>query len=419
MDHQSTLFAPGIGGTVRGSRSRIMSFSNFIDRGKKSGRLLFGGSSRDSSQVDLNNSGTHSKEQTSANATKLSPNSQLPTLVTSIRATVVGNSSSQDQPNRKPLLNHNFENKATTTKGGPNKFHMKPLTKKIEAKMKEFVLDDEYADDEEVEKIQTIGPSKFIERKSKPTTRESIEIADATTPDSNNSKDFQQNFIGRRVVQLSNLSPFVGIKSIIAQITGGPLEKIVILSNSLAINNNRFTGAPNRNPSLELWFVKPDDAESFMRFSLSGMFLINGFHYQPQWAPPHSLLRSQEPYHIPLKPFILEEVEQTGARRCLILKKRAGSSAGRSSRHYPSPKSHLSELSIPIIHQDFHEFGEILEITPVISRKLCVAIHYFHIEGAIRAKKCFEDRNSEFYQKYSQWSLWYGKDPVDKPCINI
>jgi hypothetical protein len=60
-----------------------------------------------------------------------------------------------------------------------------------------------------------------------------------------------------------------------------------------------------------------------------------------------------------------------------------------------------------------------LEITPVISKKLCLAIHFYDTVSAINAKKEFDGKTTEIYEKYKDWTLWYGKDLCDTPCLNV
>lgn len=217
---------------------------------------------------------------------------------------------------------------------------------------------------------------------------------------------------GRRVVQLKNFPANIGLKSLILQVCGGPLEKIVVhKGQQLDINNCR---------SIEFWFFKSEDAEAFFKYSLTGMFLINGSHYAAEWSLPHSSY-AYGVYHEEVDDLIFEEFTKNNARRTLILKKiikKSSSSKKKStSRHYPSPKSHLSEIDLDDIIQEFSKFGEIFEISPVVSRKLCIAIHFFNVKSAISAKREFEDDASELHAKYTDWLIWYGKDPVDRLCF--
>lgn len=258
--------------------------------------------------------------------------------------------------------------------------------------------------------------SRFIEKKSKATIIESNDNIVTLYGDQKPTYSTIENTVGRRVVQIKDFTSFVSLKAVLSQISGGPLEKIVLLYRSDETNQN--SKHQLKNNILELWFLNPEDAESFMHFSSSGMFLINGLHYNPQWAPANNY--TSDLFHAEPNDGVNDEMVNNGASRCLILKKFINKKVkSSSSRHYPSPRSHLSELNVDQIFADFRQFGDIVEISPVISRKLCVAIHFFSTESAIRAKKLFEEKDSSFHQKYEEWSLWYGKDPTDKPCINI
>jgi len=447
----------GVPDTMRSSRSRIISLSSYLgyephrpSREKKRFRKLAKACSK--SLATWNDSKHSSTTETSTPASKGTPITYSPNanghLSNSFTSRIFGGGGgaaackkSSSQGDKVGLMfERNHENKSQGTGAGPDitiekKLSVKPsspsaaLTEKlkglnIESRMDKLAnLNDRFGifDDEP----NTIGLNKYIiQKKSRPTTVQSNDrIISSTNLKPQEIHQLSKPIPGRRVVQLKNFSSFVGIKSVLAQVCGGPLERVAIIRSGssssqqlqLQTNYNQL-----KNNTLELWFLYPHDADSFMTFCSSGMFLINGFHYEPQWAPKHHQHKPHETYHLQPDESVSEQMINHGARRCLILKKYIPKRVKPSSKHlYPSPNSHLSELNIEEIKFDFTTFGKIIDVTPVISKKLCVAIHFFDVESAINAKKSFLDHSSGFYMKYREWTLWYGKDPAEKPCINI
>lgn len=232
---------------------------------------------------------------------------------------------------------------------------------------------------------------------------------------------------GRRVLLLKNISPFVGIKSVISQVCGGPLQKIVVQSQGQEYTkleaSQRYSPYSRQHLSIELWFLRPDDALAFYHYTRSGLFLINGFHHYLDWSPQHIPLNSstatgETVYHDPVPSDIEELMSKHEATRCLVIKKYIRKSRTQA-RHYPSPLDHFSALDIASIKKHFGEFGDIVEITPMVSKKLCLSIHYFDVEAAIMAKELFETPGDELNCQYKDWNIFYGKDPTDKPTIEV
>lgn len=420
----------GLSSSIRSSKSRIASLSSFLGHESNPRRTSWRKWTKSYYKTfnpwELNKSGKTDSDGTPKRAKELSADVAHPTLVSTVRG-AGKNLVFPHESSRREYIRQNHENKMSKEELEVDKKALKRSDKSIEKSRhlgsgdnKDNNDDADDHDDKNQERIKTVGPSKFIQRKSKATTHETNDtIITSLQDDNSRHQNITQGPIGRRVVHIKNFSSFVGLRSVIAQINGGPLEKIIILDDPIPIKNNQIVAGQLRKSILEIWFLRSDDAESFMRFSLSGMFIINGFHYEPQWAPPDHKSEKQNTYHTSPGLSILQDMNEHGARRCLVLKKHVTKRVKSSSRHYPSPKSHLSDINILEINQDFGAFGDILDVTPVISRKLCVAIHFFNIEAAILAKRSFEDETSNFHAKYKEWTLWYGKDPADKPCINI
>ncbi|XBW35833.1 hypothetical protein QEN19_001406 [Hanseniaspora menglaensis] len=229
-------------------------------------------------------------------------------------------------------------------------------------------------------------------------------------------------FCKRKVLVIRNIPMQINIDSILQAVCCGPIEKVVqIFSNE----SNKFI------KYLELHFIKNEHAELFYQYAKTGNFLINGQFLNCQWG--NKLINEMSIKNFELiNKLVFPENEQvysqhggstirTGARRCLILKKNCVEpkkyySNNLNFYHLYSPN--LADFSFKEIIADFKVFGEIINVTPVVSRKLCISINYYDIRSAIYAKSSFENPFSKTYKKYaSDWVIWYGKEVNDKPCI--
>ncbi|OWB78482.1 hypothetical protein B5S32_g2676 [[Candida] boidinii] len=111
-----------------------------------------------------------------------------------------------------------------------------------------------------------------------------------------------------------------------------------------------------------------------------------------------------------------------------------------SKRRYPDPEVHyVSDFNIEEIRNDFMGYGKIIDILPIISRKMAFSIQFFDISSAVKAKKdcehCPNEGNEagseeevgnfkdalarsatqkEMWSKYRNWYIWFGKDPTDR-----
>ncbi|KAI5965356.1 uncharacterized protein KGF55_001577 [Candida pseudojiufengensis] len=256
---------------------------------------------------------------------------------------------------------------------------------------------------------------------------------------------FNENI--RRCIIVSNLDQSMGVNSVIQQVCGGPLEKVIKLPNN----------------QLELYFIFPQQAKQFYQYGKStGLLIVNGIKLKVEWSDqefysnngyinqnmnedienyngvpnnnsnvmiaginkssitqPFSNIVSP-PMNYTLPKFLYNEIISNGCRRCLIISKII---VGKKIRQgdkmfYPEPEIHYSKnLQIQDIKNDFQPFGEIMDIGSVISRKLSFSVFYFDIRSAILAKTEFEKNGSELSDKYKDWSIWYGKDITDRACF--
>lgn len=211
--------------------------------------------------------------------------------------------------------------------------------------------------------------------------------------------------MGKRVLVFKKASPFVGIKSVLAQVCGGPLQKCVVNSRELTA----------KELSVELWFLKPEHLEDFFQFTRSGLFLVNGFHHYVGWGDQHDALGS---YHEPPPKEIEQLMTEHEASRCLVMKKYVRK-AKTPARYYPLPAEHFSPLNVSQIRRDLEQFGDIVEVCPMISKKLCLSVQFFDVESAILAKRALDSTEHRLGSLYKDWSVFYGKDVTDKPVVHV
>lgn len=193
----------------------------------------------------------------------------------------------------------------------------------------------------------------------------------------------------------------VGLNSVISQLQGGPLEKIVHITEE--VSNICI---------IQAHFFRAKDAHAFYSFSKSGRFLVNGQIYYPRWAS--ACIANI----YPLSKKIFEEMEYNGARRCLTLTRKAHSLDTSTGEIGVKLKRHnvLLKISIEKIKQDFSNYGPIVAVCPLISPTISISIQFADVRCAIRAKKMFEHQTDLLSQIYMGWILSYGKDPTDRRC---
>ncbi|KAI5950592.1 hypothetical protein CANMA_005252 [Candida margitis] len=235
----------------------------------------------------------------------------------------------------------------------------------------------------------------------------------------------------KRCVVLSNLDASMGINSIIQQVCGGPLEKVVKVSSH----------------RVKLYFIFPQQAKQFYQYgSATGLLKVNGTRLNVSWEEEdyQEALQKQkedvENYNLSIGNFkgninskgmaldssftltraLYNEILTNGCRRCLIVSRII---VGKKIRpgdkmFYPEPEIHYSQdLQIKNIREDFEQFGEVMDIGSVISRKLSFSVFYYDIKSAIKAKTEFETNGSTLHRKYKDWAIWYGKDITDRACF--
>ncbi|KAG2734342.1 hypothetical protein G9P44_002348 [Scheffersomyces stipitis] len=254
----------------------------------------------------------------------------------------------------------------------------------------------------------TISRKKFNKtlRKTKPSLENISKHDKLSKPHSRNISRRSQENNSQRVVVISGIPHNTEVNSILAQVCGGPLERLVYKDNS----------------ALELFFIFPEQANQFYKYvNGSGLFIVNGKPLKVEWADK-SNTEDYTGLHSPIPKSLMNDVVYYGSRRILIFAKFIPNKKLKSGTKmfYPDPEIHFStDLNIAQIKQDFAKFGSIIEVGPVISRKLCFSLHFTDIRSAILAKSECELEGSAIHQKYGSWIIWYGRDTTDKPCYVI
>lgn len=270
----------------------------------------------------------------------------------------------------------------------------------------------------------------------------------------------------RRVVRLSGFPKGASIGAVISFVRGGPLEKITFipggipgrlrldivspnlstsfpLSNSTTLPPSNGTTIPSNHSSvqansttppsstmfppfsssvspdaLNVHFLSATDAKHFMAYATdSSLLKFNGTGLSAQWAEEQNQkLRGYE-----LSPHIADEVNHYNASRILILSHymEGKTPISRALKHrYPRPaENYTGDFNCNAIIVDFGQFGQIVEVTPVISSKLSVSIQFADIRSAILVMHTLNSSRSVLRAKYSLWSVKYARDITCKACF--
>lgn len=208
----------------------------------------------------------------------------------------------------------------------------------------------------------------------------------------------------QRIVIIKNLPANSTASGLLTRICGGPLERIVYHEN-------------RELASLEIYFIYPKDAQRFFNYGQTGLFIYNGSRMTLEWANEtntEDINLVHPKIHKPLMAQIAY-----GARRSLLFVKEIQKHIHHNNKlHYPDPESNYSkDFDVKLILRDFSSLGNVVDICPIISRKLSFCIHFDDIRTAIAIKKQCEQRGTKLNVKYKDWDIHYGKDITDKPCL--
>lgn len=208
-----------------------------------------------------------------------------------------------------------------------------------------------------------------------------------------------------RVVVISGIPGDFGLNMVLSQVCGGPLEYVMLVSHG------QYNIA-------KLYYIFAADAHKFYEYAhASGDFQFNGAIPRVEWANHRNA-----DDHISMEPlprYLMHQITNLSSRRVLILTKKVAHKKSHADNrlYYPNAATHFSvDLDINEVKKDFGSFGDVLEVSPVVSRKLCFSVQYADIRSAIIAKSECETEDSIMNHKYRDWKVWYSKDITDKPC---
>lgn len=228
-----------------------------------------------------------------------------------------------------------------------------------------------------------------------------------------------------RSIILSGFSKGTSASSILSLVRGGPLEKVTFVNGEAELLGQGFHSKDKsgtfptyiRYPAVVLSFLYPADALRFMEYA-TGSSLLR-FHNKPlsaQWAYKWYIKSLRES---PLALHIIDEVLANKASRFVILSR----SSRKTITDVPQGHKHPSAygcFSVTFncneLKFNFSQFGQIVEVTPILDRKLAVCIQFADIRSAILVMHTFKSKNSVLSVKYSLWNIQYLRDAADLPC---
>lgn len=245
-----------------------------------------------------------------------------------------------------------------------------------------------------------------------------------------------------KIVAITSIPKRMSISTLLSQTYGGPIEKIELVrrDNYKFYNNDEDFFKVNKiinwdEVSVFLHFNKVEDAKEFYQYSKSGMFRVNDVYLKTVWIPiANNDKDDDDKKYKDLMVTNSMEGEQT-ARRVLVFKKPIVDNRYKHGKYHQgktdsNPKLVLyynEDFNVDEIRKDFEEYGKIVEILPVVSRKLCFGIEYYDVRSAIKVKNLIEqtteeqdsnERDNRLKRKYHGWYVWYGRDPADKAVPN-
>ncbi|CUM66459.1 uncharacterized protein PRCAT00004123001 [Priceomyces carsonii] len=223
------------------------------------------------------------------------------------------------------------------------------------------------------------------------------------------NKPSLETLASRRIIVVKNIPPGAGINGFLAQVCGGPLERVVF--HEL----RQFSTA-------ELHFIFSEHARKFYSYGTdTGLLVLNGIHLRLEWADGTNT-EDLDIIHPSIPRYLMNEIIDYGSRRCLIFSQVIPGKQIRHDKklHYPNPETHFSrDLKVEDIRRTFSIYGELIDIASVISRKLCFSLHFADIRSAVIAKKECQTPGTEVNSKYGHWTVWFGNDHTDRPCLQV
>lgn len=222
----------------------------------------------------------------------------------------------------------------------------------------------------------------------------------------------------RRLVCLSGIPKGSSLAAVVSFVRGGPLERI---SNFIPRIPDFQEHLKNRSfPDLQLYveFLTHKDACQFLIYvNRTSLLKVTGQSIRAHWAKESTRFKEK-----PIDPRVENEVKRHGASRVIILSHHipGKTPVDRALRQkYPNPVENFSSFNCNALKVDFGQFGEIVEVLPVISPKVSVSIQFADIRSAILVMNTVTKQNTVLNAKYSLWKVKYARDVTNKPCYSI
>lgn len=241
-----------------------------------------------------------------------------------------------------------------------------------------------------------------------------------TTPRSNNDSMY------RRMVRVTGIPKGTLVATVLGFVRGGGLEKIEDLGTTSSAprdanhrsNDPRPAKQHSNSQTVHLYFLTAEGASSFIAYANKCSILkLHGKHLYARWAHDKATAATKE---IELDLQVAEEVKNNGASRVLILSHYMAGKTPISQAlklKYPHPiENFTGGFNCNAIKMDLSQFGQIVEVLPMISPKLSISFQFADIRSAILVMNTFNKPNSVLRGKYSLWKAKYARDVTNKPC---
>lgn len=229
----------------------------------------------------------------------------------------------------------------------------------------------------------------------------------------------------RRCIVLSGFPKGTPNTSIISLVRGGAIEKLTFLNGEAEqmeqdicseVRKSLLSGSI-KYPVMILSFLYPADASRFMEY-VNDKSLLK-FHNKPlsaHWAHDNSLQFSVG-YH--LAPHIAQEIDANHASRYVILSRSSRKTIidiPHGHRHPQAYSCFSTTFNCNALKTDFAQFGQIIEVVPLLDKKLAISLQFADIRSAILVMHTFKSKTSVLRSKYSLWTLRYLPDIANYPC---
>lgn len=257
--------------------------------------------------------------------------------------------------------------------------------------------------------------------------------------DSTGRVDSEPSF---KIVAITTIPRKLSVPALLNQVYGGPLEKVELIRKHgyQYFNDERVYRLGESidwdGISIFLHFNKHEDARAFYHYSKTGLFRVNDIYLNTVVIPDDGGTSEVEEDRNANS--VVSELMQGDekARRVLVLKKPVSNKKSSYSRRrlgYLDPLSNYTHnFDLDEIKRDFGEYGRLVEVSPIVSRKLCFGVQYYDVRSAVRVKRLLQSnldkttvgvrddgrhglkKDVELKRKYNGWFVWYGRDPSDR-----